>query len=230
MFDVGWNFGFIWELSKFRKKSRKKKKIMLYDVGWNVGFIWELSKFKKKIKKKKVMLDDAGWNLLSIKLFIRHFLVYPTIFSCWMHVSSFSSIILPFSTAMSAKHLQWSIFRTLRWVFFHNRNTKESVFKHRQLQARQCKKKPELTTWKIVLVSKSATSIRNISLKLVRSSILNSFIILLKYPWSLLLFTHRLVFPLWDFSSWESVSSFKMVTCASACMSIILNFRIMNGL
>ena len=134
---------------------------------------------------------------------------------------------------------------TLRWVqniyngayfersdgfFFHNRNTKESVFKHRQLQARQCKKKPELTTWKIVLVSKSATSIRNISLKLVRSSILNSFIILLKYPWSLLLFTHRLVFPLWDFSSWESVSSFKMVTCASACMSIILNFRIMNGL
>ena len=86
------------------------------------------------------MLDDAGWSLLSIKLFIQHFLVHPTIFSCWMHLSSFSSIILPFNTALSAKHPQWSVFRTFEY-FFHNQNKNKLSFKHRQLQARQGKKK-----------------------------------------------------------------------------------------
>ena len=39
------------------------------------------------------------------------------------------------------------------------------------------------------------------------SSILKSFVLLLKYPLSLLLFTHSLVFPLWDFLSSGSINS-----------------------
>ena len=121
--DVGWNVGCIW---------------------WNVGCIWELSKYRKKQKRrKKIMLHDIGWSLLSIKLFIQHFLVHPTMFSCWMHFSSFWFIILPFNSALSAKHLQWSVFRTFK-CFFHNQNTKKSIF--RQLQARQ--KETEVTTCK----------------------------------------------------------------------------------
>ena len=56
-----------------------------------------------------------------------------------MHLSSFSSIILPFNTALSAKHLQWSVFRKFE-CFFRNQNTKKSIFKYRQLKARQGKK------------------------------------------------------------------------------------------
>ena len=177
------------------------------------------------------MLDDVGWSLLSIKLFIQHFLVHPTIFSCWMYLSSFSSITLPFNTALSAKHLPWSVFRKFG-CFFDNQNTNRSQFlntgNYRQGKAKENRaNNMEIC---VNIYSKLATSIRNISLKLVRSSTLNSFIILLKYPQSLLLFTHRLVFPLWSFSSSESISSFKMITCASARVSTILNFWRMNGL
>ena len=153
------------------------------------------------------MLHDVRCSFLSIKLFIQHFLVHPTIFLCWMHLSSFSSIILLFNTALSAKHLQWSIFRTFE-CFFHNQNTKKAIFKHKQLQARQGKAKQKTKKNRannmssssddeikseicVNIYSKSATSIRNISLKPVGSSTFNTFIILLKYPWSLLLFTHR---------------------------------------
>ena len=135
---------------------------------------------------------------------------------------------------------------TLRWVqniyngayfersnvFFHNQNTKNSIFKHRPIGSAP----PSLCFGKIKseicvnIYPKSKTLIRNISLRSVRSSTLNSFTILLKYPWSLLLFTHCLVFALWVFSSSESISSFKMITLASARVSTILNFWRMNGL
>ena len=102
----------------------------------------------EKYKKKKII-----WSLLSIKLFIQHFLFHPTIFSWRMHLSSFSFIILSFNTALSAKHLQWSVFPTFE-CFFHNQNTKKSIFKHRQLQARQGKKRTELTTWQVAAMMK----------------------------------------------------------------------------
>ena len=116
-------------------------------------------------------------------------------------------------------------------VFFTIKRQRNQFLKtgnYRQGNAK--KKKKQLTTWQVSAMIKLTTSIWNISLKPVRSSTLNSFIILLKYPWSLLLFTHCLVFPLWGFSSSESISSFKMITCASARVSTILNFRRMNGL
>ena len=150
-----------------------------------------------------------------------------------MYLIPFSSIILSFNIALSAKNLQWSIFRTFE-CFFHSQNTKKSVFKHRQLVIGSVppslcfgKVKPEIC---VNIYSKSATSIRNISLKPVRSSTLNSFIILLKYPRLLLLFAPRHVFPLWGFSSSESISLFKMITCASVGVSTILNFRRKSGL
>ena len=54
------------------------------------------------------------------------------------------------------------------------------------------------------------------------TSILNSLMKFLKYHRLLLLFTHFLVFPLWVFSSSESINS---CNTASLAMSAILNYR-----
>ena len=70
------------------------------------------------------------------------------------------------------------------------------------------------------MISKSVTSIFNIFLNPARSSILNS-LILLKYPLSLLHFTHFLVFPLWGFSSSEFINS---CNTTSGAMFTILNY------
>ena len=59
-----------------------------------------------------------------------------------------------------------------------------------------------------------------------RSSILNSHMMLLKYPLSLLLFTHFLVFPRWGFSQSESINP---CNTTSLAMSAILSYW-MNGL
>ena len=74
--------------------------------------------------------------------------------------------------------------------------------------------------------SKSITSIRNISLKPNRSSILNSLMMLLKYPLSRLLLIQLLVLPRWGFLASESINSFNNIRVAR---STILNCRI-NGL
>lgn len=48
----------------------------IFDVARNVGWIRELTKFIKKTKKKtKIVLDDVRLSLFSIKLFVQHFLV-----------------------------------------------------------------------------------------------------------------------------------------------------------
>ena len=65
-------------------------------------------------------------------------------------------------------------------------------------------------------------SIRNISLNPKRSSTLNSFIILLKYPLFGLLFTQSRVGPRVGFSSSESTSSLNKTKVASSAM---LNFK-----
>ena len=73
--------------------------------------------------------------------------------------------------------------------------------------------------------SKSVTSILNNTLNPARFSVLNSLMMLLKYPVSLLYFTHFLVFPLWGFSSSESTY---WCNTASVVISAILNYW-MNG-
>ena len=120
----------------------------IFDVGWNVGCIWELSKFRKK--SCWMTLDEvcSRSNFSSnIFWFIQQY------FWGWMHLSSVSFIILPFNTALNAKHLQCRVYRTFE-CFFYNQNTKKSIFKHRQLQAKQGKKTPKLTTWQVAVMMK----------------------------------------------------------------------------
>ena len=113
-----------------------------------------LDEFESFQNLEKNHVKYVGWSLLSAKLFIQHFLVHPTIFSCWMHLSSFSSIILPFNTALSAKHLPWTVvgtfgcFFTIKIQIEVNFWTQATTGKARQKNP----KKTELTTWKFVLI------------------------------------------------------------------------------
>ena len=65
----------------------QRKCIQGFDVGQDVGCIWELTKFIRK-KKTNIVLGDVGWSFFSIKLFVQHFMVHPTKFSFWMHLST----------------------------------------------------------------------------------------------------------------------------------------------
>ena len=90
-----------------------------------------LEKNKKEVGYEVCSRSDFSSNIFW---FIRQ---YFHVGCVWVH---FHPSFLPFNTALSAKHLQWSVLRTFE-CFFHNQNTKKSIFKHRQLQARQGKKK-----------------------------------------------------------------------------------------
>ena len=93
-----------------------------------LGAFESFQNLEKNKKEEKIILDDAGWSFLSIKLFIQHFLVHSTISSCWMHLSSFSFIILPFNTALSAKHGAYfersNVFFTIKLKIFWIDNLK----------------------------------------------------------------------------------------------------------
>ena len=73
--------------------------------------------YKKRKKEDKNRVERYWISLFLIKLFVQHFLVHPTKFSCWLHLSTVSSYIWFFIIALRAKHMQWSVFRTISLNF-----------------------------------------------------------------------------------------------------------------
>ena len=49
--------------------------------------------YKKRKKEDKNRVERCWISLFLIKLFVQHFLVHPTKFSCWLHLSTVSSYI-----------------------------------------------------------------------------------------------------------------------------------------